>query len=275
VDMVFLLISMIGLVYFCVLLLSRYRASNWHSEMRTRLFGDERLHQLLSDAGLGWKAAHVQAIRFGVAAVYPLYTYVTKVLLHEPFTVAPVMVAMLWLLGTSPARISPLGLLVHARKKHVAAKRDSEWIAFLRLYENNHRNKQRSLQFSAFCEQIAPYLPHLRHDLLVLSQRVTVDGMEKAFEWLESRFPVHHPFIHEVFAIVQTTERLGSEEAVRFLYENSRVLTKLSSDQYERRWKTIGQWLNVLNTVPSMATFLMMVVLILLYVSMIKSQVAP
>lgn len=270
-DRLFLLISIIGLVYFCVLLISRYRVWDWRNEMRTRLFRSERWRSLLEDAGFHWKVSHVQAMRIGVSAVYLFYAYGASIVLHEPFTIAPVILATGWWMATSPVRFSPLGLFIHVRKAYAAAKRGGEWIVFLRLYENNRRNKHRSLQFSAFCEQAAPYLPMLRHDLLILSQRVTVGGLEKAFEWLESRFPDHH----EVFAIIQTTERLGAEEAVRFLSENNRVLTKLSSDQYERRWKTVGQWLNMLNTVPSMATFLMMVVLVMLYVTLIKSQVSP
>jgi hypothetical protein len=114
-------------------------------------------------------------------------------------------------------------------------------------------------------------LPALRHDLLLLSQRVTVSGLEAAFHWLEKRHPAHH----EVFTIVQTTERLGQAEAIRFLQENGRMLTKLSSDRYERRWKTVGQWLNLLNTLPSMATFVMMLVLVLQYVALLKGRIGP
>jgi len=270
-DHVFLLMSLVGLVSFCLMLTKRYRAWNGRNEWRTRLFQQERLHRLLVDAGLHWKASHVQAIRFGAAAIFLLYAYGAALWRQEDLSLVPVTVVAAWLLGTSPVRFSPLGLLVHVRRTVAAARRDGEWMVFLRLYENNRRNPHRSLQFSAFCEQVGPYLPMLRHDLLMLSQRVTVSGLEKAFEWLEERFPAHH----EVFAIIQTTERLGNAEAVRFLHENSRVLTKLSSDRYERRWKAVGQWLNLLNTLPSMATFLTMLVLVLLYVTMIKSQVTP
>lgn len=229
------------------------------------------MRRLLADAGLGWKTSHVQVIRFGAAVLFLVYAYGSVLWRQEDLSLAPIFVTAVWLLGTSPVRFSPFGLFAHVRKTVAATRRDGEWIVFLRLYENNRRNHHRGLQFAAFCEQVAPYLPLLRHDLLLLSQRVTVSGLEKAFKWLEERFPSHH----EVFAIVQTTERLGNAEAVRFLHENSRVLTKLSSDRYERRGKAVGQWLNLLNTLPSMTTFLMMLVLVLLYVTMIKNQVTP
>jgi len=125
-DHVFLLLSLAGLVSFCLLLTKRYRAWNGRNKWQTRLFQQERLHRLLADAGLHWKASHVQAILFGAAAIFLLYAYGSALWRQEELSLMPVAVMTAWLLGTSPVRFSPLGLLVHVRRTVAAARRDGD-----------------------------------------------------------------------------------------------------------------------------------------------------
>lgn len=144
-------------------------------------------------------------------------------------------------------------------------KRDGELIAFIRLYE---MSQHRRMQLSSFCEYAATYLPLLRSDLLQFSQRLTLDGADKAFIWLQSRFPNDHPFAQHVFTYMQTSQTAQAKDSD----SHSRIslfLEKLSRDFYERRKKANAPLFNLLNTLPSFLIFFMILMLLITYMGIV------
>lgn len=151
-------------------------------------------------------------------------------------------------------------------RRRQALKRDGELIAFVRLYE---LSQHRRMQLSSFCEYAATYLPLLRSDLLQFAQRLTLDGADKAFQWLQSRFPHDHPFAQHVITYLQTSQA-GSDSHTR----NSLFLEKLSRDFYERRKKANAPLFNLLNTMPSFLVFFMILLLLMKYMGIVMSGIS-
>lgn len=149
-------------------------------------------------------------------------------------------------------------------RRRQALKRDGELIAFIRLYE---MSQHRRMQLSSFCDYAATYLPLLRSDLLQFSQRLTLDGADKAFQWLQSRFPNDHPFAQHVMTYLQTSQavQVNSDSHSR----NSQFLEKLSRDFYERRKKANAPLFNLLNMLPSFLVFFMILLLLISYMGIV------
>lgn len=139
-------------------------------------------------------------------------------------------------------------------------KRDGELIAFIRLYE---MSQHRRMQLSSFCEYAAAYLPLLHSDLLQFSQRLTLDGSDKAFIWLQSRYPNDHPFAQHVITYLQTSQTVDSHT------KNSIFLEKLSKDYYDRRKKANAPLFNLLNSLPSFLVFFMILMLLMQYMGIV------
>jgi hypothetical protein len=150
-------------------------------------------------------------------------------------------------------------------RKRQALKRDGELIAFIRLYE---MSQHRRMQLSSFCEYAAIYLPLLRSDLLQFSQRLTLDGADQAFQWLQSRFPNDHPFAQHVFTYLQTSQTAQAKESSTHS-GNRLFLEKLSRDFYERRKKANAPLFNLVNMLPSFLVFFMILLLLISYMGIV------
>lgn len=149
-------------------------------------------------------------------------------------------------------------------------KIDGEAIAFARLYALARQNSS-SLSLPAFCEQVCNYLPNMRSMLLTLSQRISLEGSQRAFEWFEKQFPERHMFIHQLCVFLQTADQLP--DPVAYIDQSSQMLDKISRDHYERRRKAIAPFVNILNTIPAALVFFMVLLLILKYMAITRSQI--
>ena len=149
-------------------------------------------------------------------------------------------------------------------------KRDGEAIAFVRLYALARQNKS-SVSLPAFCEQVAPFLPHLRQMLLSFSQRISLEGSVRAFEWLEKQFPERHLFIHQLCTFLQTADQLP--DPTDFIDQNTQMLDRISRDHYESRRKAIAPFLNTLNAIPAALVFFMVLLLVLKFMAITRSQI--
>ncbi|MNV79019.1 hypothetical protein D3C71_1725500 [compost metagenome] len=61
-------------------------------------------------------------------------------------------------------------------------------------------------------------------------------------------------------------------EAASYLKEQGSIIAQISSDQYLRKWSIIGDVATVINVIPSITTFLMIVTLAMQYIMLIKGN---
>jgi len=60
--------------------------------------------------------------------------------------------------------------------------------------------------------------------------------------------------------------------AAQYLREQGKMISKISSDQYLKKWSFIGEIASIINVIPSIATFLMIVSLAMQYIMLIKGN---
>ena len=129
------------------------------------------------------------------------------------------------------------------------------------------------MQFGAFCAGTAGHFQYIRQDLYELSERAVDEGADHAIEWFCSKFPDHHAFINDIRSILLATEGMDDDTAAaQYLREQGKMISKISSDQYLKKWSFIGEIASIINVIPSIATFLMIVSLAMQYIMLIKGN---
>jgi hypothetical protein len=190
----------------------------------------------------------------------------------QPLAASDLLTPIIIIGVSSSARFAPLGALLRKMHQKQIEKKDGELISFLRLYENNRMKKRGHTEFSAYCAQVSSHFRYIRQDLNELSERAVDEGVEKAVDWFCSQFPEKHSFISNLRNIVLATESMSNdEEAVAHLEIQSKIISKIAADNYQRRWSNIGSVSTFITMLPSIATFLMIVSLTLLYVMVVKN----
>ncbi|KAA9004932.1 hypothetical protein F4V43_09940 [Paenibacillus spiritus] len=231
------------------------------------------LQQLLDGAGLTVSARSVSLLRYGALLLYLGVQSLSCFLRKEPPAASDGLTVLMLLLVSSPARFMPMGWLLRWMNRRVLLQKDSELISFLRLYENNRLRRRGYVQFGQFCAESAGHFHYLRQDLYRLSEVAVDEGNEEAIEWFCSRFGSGHSLIGEVRSILLATEGMDDDlEAAAYLREQGHMIARMSSDQYLRRWSMIGDVASVINVIPSVAIFLMIVVLAMQYIMLIKGN---
>ncbi|MDT3426029.1 hypothetical protein J2Z22_001549 [Paenibacillus forsythiae] len=280
-DRLFMLIAVFGIVYLALLVFVSTTGKRERYMLRLRqkwhVFGERmdngRLQQLLNASGLTVSARKVTLIRYSAACLYLLVKVLGDYIRGLPFGVYDLLIAALIIGLTSPARYLPFGWLLSWLKQRSAVQKDGELISFLRLYENNRLRRRGYVQFGAFCAGAAGHFVHIRHDLYELSERSVDEGPERAIEWFCDRFPEGHAFIGDIRSILLATEGMDDDtEAAAYLREQGKMIAKISSDQYLRKWSLIGDICSIINVIPSIATFLMIVTLAMQYIMLIKGN---
>ncbi|MBY9080946.1 hypothetical protein KIH86_12585 [Paenibacillus sp. HN-1] len=280
-DRFFMLAAVIGIIYLAVLIFvsSTEQQERYMLRLRHRWEGlGERLNQgklaqLLYDSGLMISARKVTLLRYSAALLYVLAQTLGSYIRGVPFSWWDLLIGVLILILTSPARFLPLGWVLAWLHQRSVIRKDGELISFLRLYENNRLRKRGYSQFGIFCAEAAGHFVHIRHDLYELSERAVDEGPERAIEWFCKRFPEGHPFIGDIRSILLATEGMDDDlEAASYLKEQGNIIAQISSDQYLRKWSIIGDVATVINVIPSIATFLMIVTLAMQYIMLIKGN---
>jgi hypothetical protein len=275
-----LIIALVGLAYLCTLVAIYDNPNKAKNFFRRQLdpgmlagkFHSERMQTVLREAGFNIASQKINLFRYLGIAAYLFISYVSMSLRKEPFSVNPMIVSGCLLFFSSPLRMSPSGWVLRKIQFRNIIKRDSELITFLRLYESNRLRKGSYVQFPSFCLQIAPHFNYIKKDLMILSQRTVEDGLENALDWFITKFPADHSFISDIRTILISTEGMKDEDMViAYLREQSKIIAKISTDQYLRRWTFWGDLAAIVNGIPSLATFLMMIVIVMLYVLIIKN----
>lgn len=280
-DRVFLLIGVLGVVYLSLLVFvsssSRQERYMVSLSARWRAMGErtrnERLQQLLNQSGLAISAGKITIFRYTAAFIYLAVQAVSAFVRSAPFSIYDLLIPCLILIITSPLRYLPLGWLLAWLHQKTLIQKDGELISFIRLYENNRLRKRGYMQFGTFCAGTAGHFQYIRQDLYELSERAVDEGTEQAIEWFCSKFPDNHTFINDIRSILLATEGMDDDmEAANYLREQGRIITKISSDQYLKKWSFIGDVSTIINVIPSIATFLMIVTLAMQYILLIKGN---
>lgn len=270
-----------GIVYLALLVFvsssSRQERYMLRLSVKWRAFGErlhnERLQQLLNRSGLTISAGKITLFRYSAALFYLLVQVTGDFIRSEPVSVYDPLIALLILLVTSPQRVLPFGWLLAWLHQRTLIQQDGELISFIRLYENNRLRKRGYVEFGAFCAGTASHFNYIRQDLYELSERAVDEGTERAIEWFCGRFPGNHAFINDIRSILLATEGMDDDhEAAKYLREQGKIITKISSDQYLKKWSFIGDISTIINVIPSIATFLMIVSLAMQYIMLIKGN---
>ncbi|WP_151732982.1 hypothetical protein [Paenibacillus tengchongensis] len=280
-ERLLLLIAVSGIVYLALLVFvssssrqERYLLSlgvKW-KELGEKVH-NERLQLILNQSGLALSAGKLIVFRYSAALIYLGIQIISGFIRQLPLSLSDLLVAILILLVSSPNRFLPFGWLLAWLQRRTLIQKDGELISFIRLYENNRLRKRGYVQFGAFCAGVAGHFQHIRQDLYELSERAVDEGTEKAIEWFCGEFPAGHPFINDLRSILLATEGMDDDtEAANYLREQGQIITKISSDQYLKKWSSIGDLSTIINVIPSIATFLMIVSLAMQYILLIKGN---
>ncbi|WP_410513888.1 hypothetical protein PaeBR_05560 [Paenibacillus sp. BR2-3] len=280
-DRLLLLIAVFGVVYLALLVFvsssskqERYLLRlglKWNT-LGTRM-GSDRLQLLLNNSGLSISARKVTMFRYCAGLLYFTLQAAGDYIRESPFSGYDLLITFLILVITSPSRFLPFGWLLAWLHQKTLIQKDGELISFIRLYENNRLRKHGYMQFGAFCAGIARHFQHIRQDLYELSERAVDEGTDRAIEWFCCKFPDNHAFINDIRSILLATEGMDDDtEAARYLREQGKIISKISSDQYLKKWSFIGDISSIINVIPSIATFLMIVSLAMQYILLIKGN---
>lgn len=280
-DRLLLIFAVFGIVYVALLVFvstsskqERYilrLGLKWKSlEERVQ---DDRLQRVLNDSGLSISARKITMFRYSAALIYLAIQVVSNFVRSESFSVYDPLIAVLILMVSSPIRYFPLGWILAWLHQKTLIQKDGELISFIRLYENNRLRKRGYVQFGAFCGSTAGHFQYIRQDLYELSERAVDEGVEGAIEWFCAKFPDNHSFINDIRSILLATEGMDDDtEAANYLREQGKIIAKISSDQYLKKWSFIGDLSTIINVIPSIATFLMIVSLAMQYILLIKGN---
>lgn len=280
-DRLLLLITVIGIVYFALLVFvstsskqERYLVRlgiRWNA-LGERVEGN-RLQQLLNDSGLSISARKVTLFRYSAALIYLLTQLLSDFIRSNSFSIYDPLIALLILVISSPMRYFPFGWVLAWLHQKTVIQKDGELISFIRLYENNRLRKRGYVQFGAFCGSTAGHFQYIRQDLYELSERAIDEGVEGAIEWFCAKFPDNHSFINDIRSILLATEGMDDDtEAANYLREQGKIISKISSDQYLKKWSFIGDLSTIINVIPSISTFLMIVAMAMQYILLIKGN---
>lgn len=238
-------------------------------------FESEQLQTLLNNAGVKISSKRINMFRYSAAAGYIVVQILIHYIRELSFPLEDVLIGFGILVLSSHSKYLPAGILLKRMHRNKMYRRDGELISFLRYYENNRMRKRGHIEFGTFVAQVASNMnfEYLRSDLYAMSERCVDFGVEQAIKWFCDQFPKDHLFISDIRSILLATEGKSNEaEAAQYLNSQSKVISKISSDNYLRKWTSIGEYVTIVATLPSIATFLMVVVLAMKYILLIKGN---
>jgi len=273
----FVLLSFVGLAYLAVLVATAQPAVRkmFRRQLNPRRLTDrlqsEAFQEILRQAGINVTAKRMNLFRLYLSSVILFVGYFPAFIRNEKPSMVPLLlVFLIWFL-TSPHRFTLGGLIYSWLSRRQQIRKNGELISLLKLYENNKRLQD--LKFEHFLKRVAPHFRLLKKDLIILSERVTDDGLHDALNWFVNQFPPNHPFVGQIRTIILATEGKEGEEAVRYLDQESHTIARISNDMYLSRWNTISAFATVVNAIPSFAMFFLIILLVLYHITLVREQV--
>lgn len=280
-DIAFLIVAIAGVSYMAVMAIISYNPARFKNRFRRQLsperlsqpFQSRKMQDVIENAGWNVSSKKINIFRFLAISGFLMVSYGSAILKNQDIGFWPIFISLIFMICTSSARFTPSGWVLRKLHQRNIIQKDGELIAFVKLYENNRMKRSGYVQLSSFCTQIAPHFEFIGKDLIILSERMIEDGLESAMDWFVSNYPRNHPFIHDIRTILITVESMDDYETVaRHLKSQSAIISKISSDQYARRWNYIGDMATIFTSVPSILIFVMVISLVLLYVTIIKNN---
>lgn len=280
-DRLFMLIAIVGIAYLAFIVFLSTAKQSQRNFYRNKLslkavqgrFKSDRLQEMLDKAKIPYSAQAINYFRIVTATAVILIELIGAFLRKTSLSGTDFLIPAAIIYLTTPNRFSPLGWVLSARQRGINTKKDGELVSFLKQYENNRKRSRGYLDFGTFCEQVAPDFQYLQKDLQELAERSIDDGVEEAILWFCNTFPTNHHFIGDVRSILLATESIqNNEDAVLYLKEQGNTIAKISSDHYRKKWKRIGDHATTFNTLPSLMTILMMVVLAIQFVGIVQNN---
>lgn len=230
----------------------------------------EALQQVLRNAGLNVSAKRFNFFRIFTSALLLFLGYGSAIVRGEDLAITPLAIVFLLWFSTSPNRFTLGGLIYSRLKKFQTIKRNGELMSFLKLYENNKRLN--NLRFEHFLKRVAPHFTLIGKELIILSERVTDEGLEEGLKWFSAQYP-NHPFVPNICTIILATEEREGEDVIQYLDQESHTIARISNDLYMSRWNTLSSLVTVLNSFPSFAMFFLIIILVVYYTVLVQSQI--
>ena len=237
-------------------------------------FHNEDLDEALERAGFRVKSYFFNSLRYGFLAVLTVFAFAQYYFVKDAkdFLVS-FFVGLAWFVFTHPGQSMPFGFLLKKIAHSRAEAKNGQLLSFIQLYRSDRSRHGKQTQFWNFCYQVAPNFPLLEKDLIGLASRATEEGIESALAWFQGLFPKDHPFAGEILSMVLSAEKAKNREAVKNALERQgELLAKISSSRYATRWKTLGDFLTAVNTLPAIAIIITMIILILKYITIINKN---
>jgi len=236
-------------------------------------FQSEQFQKKLDNSGYPVEAKNINFIRYATALLFLLFLFLSKYLRGTTMSLNDALIPIGILAFSSPLKYLPLGWFLDRKSQQNILQKDGEIVSLLKQYQNNRLRNRGYIEFGAFCTQVAPTFEYLKNDLNELAEKATDDGVEEAIKHFCDKFPADHHFMPNVRSILLATESMAdSNEAIEYLKKQNTAISKISSDHYLKKWTRIGDWAGLINVIPSITTFLMIVVLSLQYIMVLKGN---
>ena len=235
---------------------------------------DEVLDEALERAGFRVRSYFFNSLRYGFLAVLTVFAFAQYYFVKDAKDfIVSLFVGVGWFVFTHPGQSMPFGFLLKRMAYSRAEAKNGQLLSFIQLYKSDRSRPGKRTQFWNFCYQAASNFPLLEKDLIRLASKATEEGIESALDWFQGLFPKDHPFAGEILSMVLSAEKAQNREAVKNALERQgELLAKISSSRYTIRWKTLGDFLTAVNTLPAIVIIMTMVILILKYITIISKN---
>lgn len=280
-DRLFTLISTFGIAYFALLVFLSMSKNHERDLFRKQIniravmmkFQSDKFQEKLDNSGYPIKSQNVNFIRYATALIFLLFLFLSSYVKGNAMSLKDVLIPIAILVVSSSRAYLPLGWFLNKKFQQNVLHKDGEIVSFLKQYQNNRLRNRGYIEFGAFCTQVAPTFEYLRNDLNELAEKATDDGVEEAIKHFCDKFPVDHHFMSNVRSILLATESMAdNNDAIEYLKKQNTAISKISSDHYQKKWTRIGDWAGIINVIPSISTFLMIVMLSLQYIMLLKGN---
>lgn len=280
-DRLFTLISTFGIAYFALLVFLSMSKNHERDLFRKQIniravmmkFQSDKFQEKLDNSGYPIKSQNVNFIRYATALIFLLFLFLSSYVKGTAMSLIDILIPIAILVISSSRAYLPLGWFLNKKFQQNVLHKDGEIVSFLKQYQNNRLRNRGYIEFGAFCTQVAPTFEYLRNDLNELAEKATDDGVEEAIKHFCDKFPVDHHFMSNVRSILLATESMAdNNDAIEYLKKQNTAISKISSDHYQKKWTRIGDWAGIINVIPSISTFLMIVMLSLQYIMLLKGN---
>ncbi len=226
---------------------------------------------LFKESGLSISDHTVNLVRYGTVLGYIIIDFITRFLTKTSFSTLPLLIGLIIICLTAPIPFTPFSYILNKLKSRHSLNKDSELIGFMKFYENN-LVRAHPLQLHVFVRKTAVQFNTIQKELFLLSEMLIDKNLEESLDWWVKNYPEGHPFINEIRTIILSTQNTDHLEAKRYIESQAKYLSQLASDQYKKKGMFAGDIAKILNSAPSILSFIMITIFAFMYLMIIRSQ---